>query len=246
MPLGGTLGPFNPTAASGWPQESEVVAKLAIIAPDGLTDGITGDLEGLLAAVIAEFQSPVGPDGGGGTGRRFDPVTETRLYDGNGFPELRVEDIVPGTSLTVTSFGVVVSNVFLKTEREGLGYNILARQQGALGLSIPYTYASVWPRGAQNIAVTATWGYAAVVPQDVWEAIRCEVTFRALVQGSVQLAGAGEIVKIGEFEVNTAAGVSVWKDSSPLAILHRTYLECRDRYRDRGGLKLARMKRRMS
>lgn len=211
----------------GWPTTADVIQKIEIAAPDGLNIGVTADLEGLLDAVIAEFQSPVEH---GGTGRRFTPLQESRTYDGSGFPELRVDDLVPqalgGTALSITANAAAITGVVPRRPVDSLGWCVLMRPQenGA-------TY-NVFPTGRQNIVVNATWGFAATVPTDVWEAIRGEVAARALRQSEVALDGVGDMVQLGPLSMNTSAGISVWEASSPLALFQKAYQECIRRYRD--------------
>lgn len=234
-------------AAPGWPVAADVLQKLQYTNPEGLTASVTNDVDNLLAAIIAEFQSP--PNGAaGGTGRNFEPVTETRLFDGNGYPELRVPDIVPGTAFTVHAYDAYLTDVQLAAPvQPWLGWNRLIRPQGA-GSIVGASYATpgIFPIGLQNISVAATWGFAATVPPDVWEAVRCEAAHRALVQGAVPLAGIGSTITMGPFSINTSAGVSVWGQSSPIAVFHQTYVNCVSRYRDRAAWRRAQVVRRMS
>lgn len=214
--------------AYGMPTPADCLSKVGLSAPDRVTDALVGDVRQVLAAVIAQFQSPARYDGSGGTGRQFVPVTETRLFDGTGYRELMVDDIVPGTALTVSVFDSALSNVALKEPVRGKGHNVLSLSPGdywAGGLG-PYGFT----RGSQNVAVAATWGFAALVPDDVYEAIRCETAYRALIMGYVPLSGIGETVTIDGFTINTSAGVSVWRESSPIAHLHGVFLDAVRRY----------------
>lgn len=229
------------------PTVTEVGAKLLVCAPDDVPEPVKAQIRPILAAVKAEFQGPVGIDGSGGTGRRFEPVTKTITYDGNGYAQLRVDDIVPGTALSVACYGSNLPDVVLKQAQSGLGYNILARQlAGSIGVYAAYANGGVFPLGLQNISVTTTFGFAAQVPADVCEAILGETVSRLLSQGFVGIAGAGESVTMVDFEVNTSAGVSIWDKTSPMATMHTIYLERIIVYRDRGDAARARRRRRMS
>lgn len=223
-----------PTTPVGWPTTDDVIAKLStILNVDGLDDAVENDLANLLNSIIVEIQGlPRGPRPG--TGRRFTPITETRAYDGSGGPTLAVEDIVPGTPILVTAWDTTLSSVLLREIREGYGWNLLEIPPP---VGYPFAWGSpllgLFPMGKQNIKVNATWGFAASVPQDVWEAVRCETCHRAIIQGAVPLTGVGEIVQAGSFEINTASGISVWKESSPIALLHDVYVGCVQRYQER-------------
>lgn len=211
--------------ANGMPTTQDVFDKLTLTAPDALTPPMQADVAMVLASVIAEFQSPPSPRPGGGTGRTFVAVTETRLYDGSGGPELTVDDIVPTLPYSVAFqpniYAIPTAGVTLRHPQEpGAGWNVLVRSTADYWLGIGAGYI---PRGTQNVAVTATFGVVPV-PSDVWEAIRCEAAYRCLVQGFVPLSGVGLIMKTADgSEVDTSAGVSVWKESSPIAVFHAVY-----------------------
>jgi hypothetical protein len=231
----------------GMPTAAEVGAKLLLCAPDEVPKALLAQIRPVLAAVKAEFQRPVGRDGSGGTGRRFEPIAETRTYDGNGYARLRVDDIVPGAALSVSLYGSALTDVVLEQAQSGLGYNVLARpQSGNIGSVAAFAGWGVFPQGIQNIAVTTTFGYAAIVPADVCEAILGEVVSRLLSQGFVGVAGAGETVTMVDFEVNTSAGVSIWGVSSPIATLHTIYVDTVEAYREKGDISRARRRMRMS
>lgn len=231
----------------GFPTVAECMTKLVITAKDDVSREIQAEITHILPSVIAEFQSPVGRNNQGGTGRRFAPLATTKLYDGNGFQRLTIDDIVPGTSFSVSIYGSVSGQVLLEESPNG-GLNVLAfpLNNYTVGIASSGYYFYGFPIGVQNVAVTATFGYAASIPADIFEAIRCEVTSRALSQGFVDLAGAGEAIKIVDFEDNTSAGVSVWGLSSPLATMHTIYVDCVTRYRLSNAINRRRILQRMS
>lgn len=260
MPTAGS-GSASAAISYGWPVVADVVQKLNLTAPDGVTPEMEADIENLLEAIIAEFQSPPaagGHRGGvafsssagtvGGTGRSFTPTFEVRHFDGNGYPQLRVDDIVPDTEFTVKVYDARLVDVRLREPvKPYVGYNVLIRPQGAgsiLGSS--YATPGIFPMGLQNISVEATWGYSASIPKDIWEAIRCEASYRSLVQGVIPLAGVGEEVRIGNFGINTSVGILVWAQSSPVSIYHQQYTSAIERYRDRGAWRRVYVAKRMS
>ena len=210
------------------PTAQDCAALFNLTAPDSLLEPLLQELDNLLQATIADLQSPVGPRQSGGTGREFTPVTETRLFDGLGLKEQPVFDIVPGTAITVMVNGAyALTDVAVRQARPGYGHNILYRQQlmsaivtlpgyvdpaelpdAAMLLPFP---ARVFPPGLQNIAVNTTWGFAAAVPRNVYEAVRSEVCYRAFVSGVVGLNGVGEDITVDDFELNTSVGAINFK-----------------------------------
>lgn len=225
----------------------DIEGKIRGVSPDGVTDDMRTEIPKIYKAVVAHFQSPYGRKGKGGTGRKFEPITETRYFDGTGYPELRVEDIVPNTPIDCRAYDVHLVDIDVKQNLHGLGYNVLYRPQSAgaiLGTS--YGLSGLFPIGKQNIKVTATWGYASTWPDDVWDSICEEVAYRTLVQFTVDMSGVGEKLKMGQFEVDTAVGEPAWKMSSPLAVYHVHYLDAIQQYRDSQTWKMARIANRMS
>ncbi len=237
--------------AAGWPTAAEVEAKVDLASGGAFTPEMRFGASSVLASVVAEFEGAPGIDGSGGTGRSFTPRTEMRVFDGSGYRELVVPDIVPDTPFSVLVWGAAALNVTLKSSYSSQGYNTLVL--GGYGYGFGYGggysgYGSVFPLGSQNIIVTATWGYAATVPADVYEAVLCEATSRVLVQSFVPLTGVGELVQLEDFQLNTSSGISVWGQSSPIAVMHNVYEAAVKRYRVSGnsGLKRLAASRRMS
>ena len=226
--------------SNGWPTNVAVDAKLQTVAPGAWTPAIYDDITAARLSVIAEFQSPVPA----GTGRSFTPVTETRYFDGNGYPELIVPDIVPGSALSITSFGISLSNVLLKTNFEGLGYNILSRQTGA-SFSLADLQYGVFLTGHQNIAVTTTWGYAAAVPVNIADAVACEVARRILTQTVAGVSGVGSTVKTEDTMTATGAGEIALRTSILIEWGER-YQATKTAYTVSQGRKLRSLIRRMS
>lgn len=220
---------------NGFPDLGDILVKLFYTAPDVLPPDTGEEAVPVIAAVIAEFQSPPGLHGiGGGTGREFGSVTETRHFDGNGYPSLVVDDIVPGTSLTVKAFDALYPDVLLKqSEDASRRWNTLVRPQssGAI-LGASYGLSGLFPLGLQNINVTTTWGNA--VTADIFMAICSEAASRLLIEGFLGLDGAGGKLTVGTFEVDQSGASANWLASSSPAVLHTTYLNCISAHRDRG------------
>ena len=202
--------------SNGWPTVAAVDAKLQTVYPGTWSLAVYADMAASLSATIAEFQGPVPT----GTGRNFTPVIETRYFDGNGYPELIVPDIVPNTTLTVAAFGVNLTDVLLKTNNEGLGWNILTRRRDTASFYYADLQYAVFLVGHQNIAVTATWGYAAQVPGEIADAVAGEAARRILVQNVGGVTGVGSTIKTeatmtqpgsGTLSLRTSA-LAAWED----------------------------------
>jgi hypothetical protein len=213
------------------PTTLEILDRILTIESDA-SESTQALVPGLLSAVVAHFQSPPGAERQGGTGRTFVPVFQTRFFDGNGLPELRVDDIVPGAALAVSVYGTLLSDVLLKTAGYGLGSNILTRPQGGgFAANLGSYYGGIFPQGKQNIAVATTWGAQAGLTDDIREAILGEVAYRALVLGELGLTGVGEDIKMEGFELNTSVGAINFTLTSPLTVMHTFYLNAVTNYR---------------
>jgi hypothetical protein len=216
--------------SNGFPIPSEVGTKLLLTASDVVTGFIAQEVAPVLAAVVSEFQSPPVRTGeGGGTGRQFSQSVETRFYDGSGLPELVIDDVIPSLPLFASCYGNLLSGVTVRTPTSpGDGFHTLAFPLSGNYFSAGYNFYG-FPRGLQNIAVTATFG--SEVTADIWEALRCEAAYRILVQSFVGLTGVGEEVKIGDYSINTSVGAINFRLTSPLTVFHDKYLAAVSRYR---------------
>ena len=242
--------------ANGMPTVKDCLQKIDLVAPEPIAAALIEDVQAILNSVIAAFQSPFTPQGDGGTGRRFVPIEATRSFHGNGRSEFQVSDIVPETDFVVKAFGQILDDVLIKEADEGQGWNILYRPvvngvttgfwfglgQGMYG---GYGPNPLFPDGTNNIEVTATWGFAATVPIDVYEAIRGEVCYRTIVQGVVGLNGVGEEIEIGNFSLSTSVGAINFNLTSPLTVFHSLYEKTVRRYRFRRTESVRRNQRRM-
>lgn len=226
--------------AYGFPNHSDVYTKLAMIAPDEIGDDLDNEIDLIITDVIATFEGPVanGPDDPGGTGRLWRPRAETRHYDGTGYAELRIDDILPPgidtdgnpiNPLTVACYDAILPSVGVKAPLQpGQGYHTLYFKGGE---GIIGTCRYGFPRGTQNIAVTATYGNP--VTPDVFEAIRCEAAYQLCVSGFVGLNGIGESVSIGDYSLNTSVGAINFKLTSPLTVYHTRFVNAITRYREK-------------
>jgi hypothetical protein len=237
---------------NGLPTTVEVLDRCTSIIGDDAV-GLDAFVPSVLSGVIAHFQSPPGPHKKGGTGKNWIPVNETRYFDGHGQPELVVHDIRPPNNdltqpVNVTVFTIPLTDAFIKQARSGDPHNVLYRHQWngtalsvlgdngilavpGIGVGTPFP-PRIFPSGIQNIAVTALWG-AGPLSADIYEAILGEVCYRSCVLGVVGLNGVGEDIKMEGFELNTSVGAINFETTSPLTVMHNSYLACVESYRRR-------------
>jgi hypothetical protein len=234
---------------NGFPDLLDCINKINSV-PDLLFDTDNeyahNELSQMLAGTIAHFQSPPGKQNQtGGTGRLFVATAGTRVYDGNGYPELTIDDVVPGNPFTVSQFSTPLSDVELRQGMNSERWNVIFRPQlTGGGYLTAFATPAVFPYGPQNIWVTATFG--AGVTADIYEAVRGEVAFRYITTTNIGVNGVGEMVQISNFEISTAVGAMNWTASSPIALMRQRYLDCVMQYQDDEAWKWKPLSRRMS
>lgn len=133
------------------------------------------------------------------TGRVFETgVSAIKSYDGNGQQELMIDDTIAISKVEVLDDNGNVD----ETLTAGLGgdyltYPINTTPKNSIKLTDTAVY-NVFPKGKQNIRITATWGYASTIPADI------ELVATKLVAAIVQkgLKG-GEIAseRLGDYSV---------------------------------------------
>lgn len=229
--------------ANGFPTAVECTPYIESVTHEEVPQESLALLQRLLEQVIAHFQSPVGKRGQGGTGRRFEQVTETRYYDGQDEATLIIDDVMPGTITAVTLWGSTVLDYVLQRDAEEVAWNRLVRKDGQ-GMTAYPRWVGSWPLGIQNVGVTATFGVE--VTDDIREAIAQEVAYKALVAGEVGINGTGQEIQIGNFSTSTAVGAMNWRASSPLGVYHDTYLDTLKAYRVKMDAKRQRLRFGMS
>ena len=231
------------TDANGWPVPDAVTAKMVTAVESGdISVASFSDTAPTLAAVISEFQAPAPI----GTGRQFTPTVETRLFDGNGRAEIVVPDIMPGTSITVTCFGMVIGDAVLKTNYRGEGTTAIVRTGSGYGYPFDMNdmaMLSTFLQGNQNVAVTATWG--ANVPAAISDAVACEAARRVLVACVGGVTGAGMTIKDENTQISQGTGALNLRTSILLEWEGR-YRSVVESYRDSGAWKRQALVRRMS
>ena len=144
---------------SAWPtlDDVEIVLAAAQITP---SNPVRARFDALSAAIQTEVARE--------TRRQFVPVQEDRLFDGSGTPVLDVDEIV-------TLDGIAL----LGGQSEVLGaitaYLVSEAGQPQMQISTARggnpAFANCFPSGRRNIKVSATWGYAATIPADLWDGV---------------------------------------------------------------------------
>ena len=108
---------------------------------------------------IEEWISVVEKDIENYTKRKFTPVTETRLFDGNGRTAIRIDD-----ALSITK--VEVSRDYYGNSFEELS-DYLLFPNNTLPKTEIHLEKSWFNKGLQNVRITGVWGYSADVPEDI-------------------------------------------------------------------------------
>jgi hypothetical protein len=116
------------------------------------------------------------------TGRSFESVEETRLFDGNGKQEIMIDDCLEITEILdgtreVTDYKAYPANKTPKT-------------------SLYSSYG--WSRGNQNYSIEGTWGYSEEAPEDIKFAT--VVLVAGIINGQLK-EGAVKQEKIGQYSV---------------------------------------------
>lgn len=155
-----------------WPTTAmvrDVLARAAIVVPDEYDDT-------QFQAVIDEVTAEVARE----TLRDFLKTTSDRYFDGSGTGLLEVDEFVTLNSVQVIGYvgtsGLTLPSVIAYQSKNRPNYRI----QIARG-SLP-TMGRVWldsfPEGRSNILVNADWGYGAMIPADLWQAVakKCALT----------------------------------------------------------------------
>lgn len=141
------------------------------------------------------------------TGRQFvaDAAASARLFDGDGTEELIVDDFVDSAHLTVEAGTDDAGTSFSTIPAGGAtGYILLPNNAAARG--VPFRKivlrSDVFVEGMQNHRITARWGYAAEVPEDIKFAATVLVAgiLTAMQEGS----GTVQSERIGNYSVQYA------------------------------------------
>lgn len=128
--------------------------------------------------------------------RQFVPSAAgvVRSFDGSGTGLQFIDDAVSVTAVSYLIFpqstGVQVQG-WIPVSEPDKPIHKLQIYQGPSGVS--YGFRPFFPEGRHNISVTATWGYAASIPVDVWEAILLKAASGAVNSNVLSQRGGGSL-----------------------------------------------------
>jgi hypothetical protein len=182
------------------------------------------------------------------TQRQFvaDTADTIRTYDGTGTAELEIDEFVSFTGAVAIGLqadpGYPLDNI-LPVVEQNKPMTRLLRGVGSLpAFPVAAVYQpvpTIFPAGRSNIQVTATFGFAPTIPQDLWQAVNGEIA-RRLVSESVYGASLGRI-ELKEGDIATT-----WSTSSTSSIdLSATYKATVTLYKRPAGRRLRNLLPRM-
>lgn len=151
---------------TAWPHGGDVIRAIQA-AGITLRPGVVRveDVTSALGAVIDRV--------GRETMRQWIPASGTRYFDGSGSPELEIDEFTSLTSVKylgwIGQLPVVQLSDVITVDEQSKPRSRILLHRGAAGHRC---WGGVFPAGARNIEVTATWGYGATIPRDLWEAVR--------------------------------------------------------------------------
>lgn len=159
---------------TGWPTFTDVITLLgtaAIPIRSGVADAFyTAEIDG----VVSELERK--------THRQFipDSVDTTRYYDGSGYGNMVVDDMISLTSVTITGWAGLSS--YLVTSAVLQDNNTFPKNRIIIAKGIPYQFVygtlTAFPAGRENIIVVGKFGYNTYIPDEVWLAVRNKAASR--------------------------------------------------------------------
>lgn len=172
--------------ATAWPTPAEVLEKIAAAAVTLSASFTTAYIQGILDAVAQTVAIK--------TRRQFvaGSAGEIRYFHGSGTPEMEVDEFITVTLVRVLwldagGTGLTLSSA-VALEENGLPNTRIVLARGSPPL-IYGTLVDHFPEGRGNIEITGTWGYAATIPQDLWEAVRAEAAARLVDESLFRATG---------------------------------------------------------
>ena len=168
-----------------WPTADDVLTRLAAAGVTLRAEDPAERIDQVAAAVTGEVLHS--------TRRQFVPDSEdtTRVFDGNGTAE-----IVTLTAVTVIGYqanpGYDLADVSLIEESTKPKTRLILARGSVPAWqtqAVLYPQFCFFPAGRQNIRVTGRWGYGAVIPADLWEAVCGEVAARVTAETLFTPAG---------------------------------------------------------
>ncbi len=230
------------TNYSQWPAQSDVSVILDSL---GVAPQITGSE---LTERIRQITDQVTSEVARTTQRQFiaDSSDSVRSYDGAGFAELEIDEFISFTSAVAVGLqadpGYPLDNISVVVE-QNKPTTRLVRGVGSLpAFPVAAVYQpvpAIFPAGRQNIQVTATFGFAATIPEDLWQAVNCEIARRLAAETVFSLSGGRTELKEGDIATAWApSGTS----SIDFAVQYKATVKL---YRRPSGRRLRNMRPRM-
>lgn len=179
---------------TAWPTFSDVTATISAAGGTVSTAFTTAYVQEVLDAVVQTVNME--------TKREFIPVTETRKFNGSDTGELVIDDFIAVTSVQILTnpgmiFGITVNNWGVM-DKALYPNNRLYIVTGTMPAITPL-YLERWPKGRNNIVVSATWGYGPYIPDDIWAAVKFQVAATLLSHSLYD--PSGYLIKVAEADV---------------------------------------------
>lgn len=178
---------------TAWPLASDVQELVASANVCPTLDWASDLVQVRLDAAVAELEQL--------TGRQFLAAEGLRYFDGSGTGVLVVDEYV---SISAVQFYLVpeLAGVnlldFMQVTRNRYANTRIQIYQGPA--NIPLGWYTRFPEGRSNVGVTATWGYAASIPPDVWQAVLAKAA--AEIVDTNRVAARGALVSIRDDDVS--------------------------------------------
>lgn len=158
---------------TAWPTLADVASKLSAL---GVTLRATADND-YRQSVIDGVRDEVTRR----TRRTWAPTTATRYFDGSGTGAQELDEFISLTNVSLL-YGTNSTLIDLTAAVVVLTDEQLPNTRIALSRSPLPGWVGAWwdrfPQGRSNIGVTASWGYGATIPVDLWTAARDEAAIR--------------------------------------------------------------------
>jgi len=157
---------------TAYPTTADVNIAIAAAGSSYDNDPFTADK---LASVISMVEKE--------TGRAFPTsASAARYFHGNGYGEMVIDEFIAISEITLIGYYGNASGIALANaqgiERQGGPNNRIIVRKGSYP-SFGLGFVNTFPKGRDNIKVTATWGYS-LDWTDLWDAIRDEAAAQCL------------------------------------------------------------------
>lgn len=210
MPTSGSGTSTGESGGSGyaaWPDTDDLDARLVaagvVLREDVTDEQKQAKLDAVVATVLRE------------TRREFVTSTETRYFDGSGTPEMDIDEFTEiDTVNTVWGESSMELPTVTALPEDGLpNTRIVLFRGGIPGVFLGWPLDR-FPTGRGNIAVTATWGYGATIPADLWEAVA--------VEAAAQLADEAGFAGTSTSGGSAAGALVAWREGNSSATYQGT------------------------